>query len=73
MPFFFAENIFFSLFFLGMVVWKKGTGILTTCVFFLGVGGRFLVFFWLAGVKGTAFLEQRPEMQTFFAVGRRDA
>ena len=24
------------------------------------------MFFWLAGVKGTAFLEQRPGTQTFF-------
>ena len=32
------------------------------CAFFWGL----IVFFWLAGVEGTAFLEQRPGTQTFF-------
>jgi len=54
---------FFLVVFLGDGRLEKGTGILTTCVFFFG---GLLVFFWLAGVKGTALLEQRPGMQTFF-------
>lgn len=41
----------------------KGDGDFGNLCFFFG---GLLVFFWLAGVKGTAFLEQRPGMQTFF-------
>lgn len=56
-------QIFFLVVFLGDGRLEKGDGDLgNLCVFF----GGLLVFFWLAGVKGTAFLEQRPGTQTFF-------
>lgn len=62
---FFLQKLycFFLVVFLGDGRLEKGDRDFDNlCVFFWWVA----CVFWLAGVKGTAFLEQRPGMQTFF-------